>query len=57
MLDEFTVFACPSRLPSQAKTLINSTTYDADFSLFGLSSVDWGRGGPALSGGSIRRLE
>jgi hypothetical protein len=41
MLDEFTVFACPSRLPSQAKTLINSTTYDADFSLFGLSSVDW----------------
>jgi hypothetical protein len=51
MLDEFTVFACPSRLPSQAKTLINSTTYDADFSLFGLSSVDWGATQPDGVGG------
>jgi hypothetical protein len=41
MLDEFTVFAFPSRSLRQAKTSINSITYAVNSSVLRLSSVDW----------------
>jgi hypothetical protein len=42
MLDEFTVFAFPSRSLRQAKTSINSMIYAVNSSVLRLSSVDCG---------------